>query len=96
MAVLVLSAILPKGSRHIRWIVSAGLAQVSEFSFVLGSRARRAGIISREVYLLVLSVTTLSLLLAPVLWRAATHKWVPRAERKTLARPPPLLPHPAD
>uniref|UniRef100_A0A674C539 Transmembrane and coiled-coil domains 3 n=1 Tax=Salmo trutta TaxID=8032 RepID=A0A674C539_SALTR len=51
MAVLVLSAILPKGSRHIRWIVSAGLAQVSEFSFVLGSRARRAGIISREVLL---------------------------------------------
>lgn len=49
MAVLVLSAILPPGSRHIRWIVSAGLAQVSEFSFVLSSRARRAGIISREV-----------------------------------------------
>ncbi|KAJ8003412.1 hypothetical protein DPEC_G00148050 [Dallia pectoralis] len=96
MAVLVLSAILPPGSRHIRWIVSAGLAQVSEFSFVLGSRARRAGIISREVYLLVLSVTTLSLLLAPVLWRAATHKWVPRTERKALARPPPLLPYPAD
>uniref|UniRef100_A0A6Q2YDB1 Cation/H+ exchanger transmembrane domain-containing protein n=1 Tax=Esox lucius TaxID=8010 RepID=A0A6Q2YDB1_ESOLU len=96
MAVLVLSAILPLGSRHIRWIVSAGLAQVSEFSFVLGSRARRAGIISREVYLLVLSVTTLSLLLAPVLWRAATHKWVPRAERKAPTRLPPLLPHPAD
>ncbi|CAK6965914.1 transmembrane and coiled-coil domain-containing protein 3 isoform X2 [Scomber scombrus] len=84
MAVLVLSAILPPSSRHIRWIVSAGLAQVSEFSFVLGSRARRAGIISREVYLLVLSVTTLSLLLAPVLWRVTTHKWVPRAERKTV------------
>lgn len=84
MAVLVLSAILPPGSRHIRWIVSAGLAQVSEFSFVLGSRARRAGIISREVYLLVLSVTTLSLLLAPLLWKVTTHKWVPRAERKTV------------
>ncbi|XP_076586507.1 transmembrane and coiled-coil domain-containing protein 3 isoform X2 [Chaetodon auriga] len=84
MAVLVLSAILPPGSRHIRWVVSAGLAQVSEFSFVLSSRARRAGIISREVYLLVLSVTTLSLLLAPVLWRVTTHRWVPRAERKTL------------
>ncbi|KAM3877164.1 transmembrane and coiled-coil domain-containing protein 3 [Diretmus argenteus] len=84
MAVVVLSGILPPGSRHIRWIVSAGLAQVSEFSFVLGSRARRAGIISREVYLLVLSVTTLSLLLAPVLWRVTTHKWVPRAERKTV------------
>lgn len=84
MAVLVLSAILPPGSRHIRWVVSAGLAQVSEFSFVLGSRARRAGIISREIYLLVLSVTTLSLLLAPVLWRVTTHRWVPRGERKTV------------
>ncbi len=49
MAVVVLSAILPPESRHIRWLVSAGLAQVSEFSLVLGSRARRAGIISREV-----------------------------------------------
>ncbi|KAJ4947725.1 hypothetical protein JOQ06_009758 [Pogonophryne albipinna] len=84
MAVLVLSFILPPGSQHIRWIVSAGLAQVSEFSFVLGSRARRAGIISREVYLLVLSVTTLSLLLAPVLWKVTTHKWVPRVEQKTI------------
>ncbi|TSK17796.1 Transmembrane and coiled-coil domain-containing protein 3 [Bagarius yarrelli] len=82
MAVLVLTAILPLSFRHIRWIVSAGLAQVSEFSFVLGSRARRAGIISREVYLLVLSVTTLSLLLAPALWRAATLKCIPRAEKK--------------
>ncbi|XP_072770898.1 transmembrane and coiled-coil domain-containing protein 3 isoform X2 [Nerophis lumbriciformis] len=79
MAVLVLSVILPPSSRHIRWIVSAGLAQVSEFSFVLSSRARRAGIISREVYLLVLSVTTLSLLLAPLLWRVTTHRWVSRA-----------------
>ncbi|XP_072236870.1 transmembrane and coiled-coil domain-containing protein 3 [Leuresthes tenuis] len=84
MAVLVLSVILPPSSRHIRWIVSAGLAQVSEFSFVLGSRARLAGIISREVYLLVLSVTTLSLLLAPLLWRVTTRKWVPRTERKTV------------
>ncbi|XP_072321321.1 transmembrane and coiled-coil domain-containing protein 3 [Eucyclogobius newberryi] len=83
MAVAVLSVILPKGSRHIRWVVSAGLAQVSEFSFVLGSRARRAGIISREIYLLVLSVTTLSQLLAPVLWKVTMHIWVTRAERKS-------------
>uniref|UniRef100_A0A672HHP7 Cation/H+ exchanger transmembrane domain-containing protein n=1 Tax=Salarias fasciatus TaxID=181472 RepID=A0A672HHP7_SALFA len=84
MAVLVLSVLLPPCSRNIRWIVSAGLAQVSEFSFVLGSRARRAGIISREVYLLVLSVTTLSLLLAPLLWKVTTYTWVPRAERRTV------------
>ncbi|NXH21507.1 TMCO3 protein, partial [Bucco capensis] len=83
LAVFVLSLILPKTSQYIKWIVSAGLAQVSEFSFVLGSRARRAGIISREVYLLILSVTTLSLLLAPALWRAAIMKCVPRPERRS-------------
>lgn len=49
LAALVLSLLLPKASQYVKWIVAAGLAQVSEFSFVLGSRARRAGIISREV-----------------------------------------------
>ncbi|XP_071798584.1 transmembrane and coiled-coil domain-containing protein 3-like [Asterias amurensis] len=68
-AVFVLGIFLPLSTRHIKWIVASGLAQVSEFSFVLGSRARRLGLLSREVYLLILSVTTLSLLLAPVLWR---------------------------
>ncbi|XP_006851585.1 PREDICTED: transmembrane and coiled-coil domain-containing protein 3 [Chrysochloris asiatica] len=83
LAAFVLSLILPRSSQGIKWTVSAGLAQVSEFSFVLGSRARRAGIISREVYLLILSVTTLSLLLAPVLWKAAVMKCVPKPERRS-------------
>ncbi|XP_019299376.1 transmembrane and coiled-coil domain-containing protein 3 isoform X4 [Panthera pardus] len=83
LAALVLSVLLPKSSQYIKWIVAAGLAQVSEFSFVLGSRARRAGIISREVYLLILSVTTLSLLLAPVLWKATITRCVPRPERRS-------------
>ncbi|XP_055985778.1 transmembrane and coiled-coil domain-containing protein 3 [Sorex fumeus] len=82
LAALVLSLLLPRPSQHIKWVVAAGLAQVSEFSFVLGSRARRARIISREVYLLILSVTTLSQLLAPVLWRLAVSKCVPRPERR--------------
>ncbi|XP_060689318.1 transmembrane and coiled-coil domain-containing protein 3 isoform X2 [Hemiscyllium ocellatum] len=82
LAVLVLSVILPRNSKYIRWIVSAGLAQVSEFSFVLSSRARKSGIVSREVYLLILSVTTLSLLLAPALWRAAILKCVPKPEKR--------------
>ncbi|XP_078415725.1 transmembrane and coiled-coil domain-containing protein 3 [Cetorhinus maximus] len=82
LAVLVLSLILPRNNKYIRWIVSAGLAQVSEFSFVLSSRARKSGIISREVYLLILSVTTLSLLLAPALWRAAILKCVPKPDKR--------------
>ncbi|XP_041067498.1 transmembrane and coiled-coil domain-containing protein 3 isoform X2 [Carcharodon carcharias] len=82
LAVLVLSLILPRNNKYIRWIVSAGLAQVSEFSFVLSSRARKSGIVSREVYLLILSVTTLSLLLAPALWRAAILKCVPKPDKR--------------
>ena len=70
-SVLVLRCLLPPSSQHIKWLVSSGLAQISEFCFVLSSRARRLKIISREVYLLILSTTTLSLLLAPVLWRVS-------------------------
>lgn len=36
-----------------------------------------------QVYLLILSVTTLSLLLAPVLWRAVLTRCVPRPERRS-------------
>lgn len=48
LAALVLSLLLPKTSQYVKWIVAAGLAQVSEFALVLGSRARRARVISRE------------------------------------------------
>ncbi|KAJ8030192.1 Transmembrane and coiled-coil domain-containing protein 3 [Holothuria leucospilota] len=65
----IIGTILPHGNHNIRWVAAAGLAQVSEFSFVLGSRGRRLGLLSREVYLLILSITTLSLCLAPILWR---------------------------
>ncbi|CAH1781152.1 unnamed protein product [Owenia fusiformis] len=78
-SVFVLGLLLPKSAKHYKWIVAAGLAQVSEFSFVLGSRARQLGLISREIYLLILSVTTLSLILAPVLWRMSL--WQLRSRR---------------
>ncbi|XP_022255438.1 transmembrane and coiled-coil domain-containing protein 3-like isoform X1 [Limulus polyphemus] len=66
---LVLRILLRRRGWAIICLVSVGLAQVSEFSFVLGSRARRLGLISREEYLLLISVTTLSLLLSPVMWK---------------------------
>ncbi|KXJ26172.1 transmembrane and coiled-coil domain-containing protein 3 [Exaiptasia diaphana] len=74
VGVFVLRLFLPKSTNN-KYIVAAGLAQVSEFSFVLGSRARRFHLISREVYLLILSVTTLSLLFAPLVWRASLWKF---------------------
>ncbi|KAK3736043.1 hypothetical protein QZH41_012228, partial [Actinostola sp. cb2023] len=47
VGVIVLRLFLPKSTNN-KYIVAAGLAQVSEFSFVLGSRARRFHLISRE------------------------------------------------
>ncbi|XP_063966947.1 transmembrane and coiled-coil domain-containing protein 3-like isoform X1 [Lytechinus pictus] len=84
--VFVLGILLPLSNRHIKWVVASGLAQVSEFSFVLGSRARRLGILSREVYLLILSVTTLSLLLAPILWRISVWRCRRHVHRPVLTR----------
>lgn len=49
IGVVVIAFLMRRSGRHIKWLVAAGLAQVSEFSFVLGSRARRLGLISREV-----------------------------------------------
>ena len=50
VASLVLSYLLPKGSQA-KWMVASGLLQISEYAFVLGSRARRFDLISREVIL---------------------------------------------
>ncbi|KAI8901742.1 Sodium/hydrogen exchanger family-domain-containing protein [Globomyces pollinis-pini] len=50
------------------FIISIGLAQISEFTFVLASKAKSADILSREAYFLLLGVTTLSIILSPLLW----------------------------
>lgn len=63
-----LTFVVHPSSSCVRWLVPSALSQVSECSFVLGSRARKLGLISREVYLLILGVTSLSFLFAPVLW----------------------------
>jgi Kef-type K+ transport system membrane component KefB len=49
-------------------IMAIGLAQISEFSFVLASRAKQIGVISREVYYLLLAVTAMTLMTTPILW----------------------------
>lgn len=52
------------------------------FAFPPGARVT-VPVCLLQVYLLILSVTTLSLLLAPVLWKAAITKCVPRPERRS-------------
>jgi len=49
ICLLVLRLVLPPQNRKYKWVISSGLAQISEFSFVLGSRARHLKIITREV-----------------------------------------------
>eukprot|EP00794_Sanderia_malayensis_P010629 gene10629-11754_t len=73
-ASLVLGYLLPSDSKT-KWMIASGLTQISEFSFVLGSRARRFELISREVYLVILSVTMLSLLFGPFFWKMITSQW---------------------
>ena len=49
--------------------VAVGLAQISEFSFVVASRGKKHGIVSRETYFLMLGTTTLTLLVTPILFK---------------------------
>ena len=46
-------------------IVGLGLAQIGEFSFVLASEGRSLGLVSRQVYLLILGTTAVTLVLTP-------------------------------
>lgn len=46
-----------------------GLAQIGEFSFVLASEGQRLGLVSRQVYLLLLGTTAVTLVLTPFVLR---------------------------
>ncbi|CAO3650793.1 unnamed protein product [Cunninghamella blakesleeana] len=58
-----------KFDMHTCSTMAVALAQISEFVFVLASRAKQLQIISREVYYLLLAVTALTLVATPVLWK---------------------------
>ncbi|EDV21309.1 uncharacterized protein TRIADDRAFT_30483 [Trichoplax adhaerens] len=74
IGVTVMTCLLPR-TYNIHWIVGAGLAQISEFAFVLGCRGQEMGLISREMYLIMLTITMLSFLIAPFIWRVAIWKF---------------------
>lgn len=46
-------------------IVGLGLAQIGEFSFVLASEGQAMGLVSRQVYLLILGTTAVTLVVTP-------------------------------
>jgi Kef-type K+ transport system membrane component KefB len=47
--------------------MAIALAQISEFGFVMASRAKQLSIISREVYYLLLAVTSITLIATPLI-----------------------------
>ncbi|MEE3715459.1 cation:proton antiporter [Tumidithrix elongata RA019] len=47
-----------------------GLAQIGEFSFVLASEGQKLGLVSRQVYLLILGTTAVTLMITPFLLKA--------------------------
>jgi len=47
-----------------------GLAQIGEFSFVLASEGQTLGLVSRQVYLLILGTTAVTLVITPFVMRA--------------------------
>ncbi|GAA5813770.1 hypothetical protein MFLAVUS_007257 [Mucor flavus] len=53
--------------------MAIALAQISEFAFILASRAKQLSIISREVYYLLLAITSITLISTPVLLKV-THR----------------------
>eukprot|EP01061_Rhynchopus_euleeides_P047396 TRINITY_DN9480_c0_g1_i1.p1 TRINITY_DN9480_c0_g1~~TRINITY_DN9480_c0_g1_i1.p1 ORF type:complete len:737 (+),score=252.71 TRINITY_DN9480_c0_g1_i1:49-2259(+) len=54
---------------HPASLVSLGLSQMSEFSFVVAAHAKAHGLISNEMYFMLLGTTALSLPTTPLLWR---------------------------
>lgn len=59
--------------------IGVGLGQVSEFTFVLASKAKRyfsltsAGVLSRESFFLLIGVTTFSMVASPFLWKCVSY-----------------------
>jgi CPA2 family monovalent cation:H+ antiporter-2 len=50
-------------------IVGLGLAQIGEFSFVLASEGQVLGLVSRQIYLLILGTTAVTLVITPFVLR---------------------------
>jgi CPA2 family monovalent cation:H+ antiporter-2 len=52
-------------------LTGLGLAQIGEFSFVLASKGQALGLVSRQVYLLILGTTAVTLVMTPFVLRLA-------------------------
>ncbi|RPJ50074.1 MAG: sodium:proton exchanger, partial [Chloroflexi bacterium] len=94
---LLMGPILPRPGRTIL-VVSAGLSQIGEFSFILGQAAMSLGLMNRDQYSLILAGALLSISLNPLMFRQIdrTETWLQRYPRIwgwiNRQKPPPVRP----
>lgn len=93
-----LALVLPASGRSML-VVSAGLSQIGEFSFIVGQAGVSLGVLTQDQYSLILAGSLLSIMVNPLMFRA-----IPLAERALrrlpwlwgrLDRHPPQLADPA-
>lgn len=66
-----LGLVLP-ASGHTMLVVSAGLSQIGEFSFIVGQAGVALGVLSQDQYSLLLAGALLSIMVNPLMFRAIT------------------------
>lgn len=64
-----------KQPKHISYAVAIGLAQIGEFSFILGGLALSKGLMAQELYNLILAGAMLSIVVNPFLFRLYDSKF---------------------
>lgn len=64
-----------KQPKHISYAVAIGLAQIGEFSFILGGPALSKGLMAQELYNLILAGAMLSIVVNPFLFRLYDSKF---------------------
>lgn len=64
-------------SKETSFAIAAGLAQIGEFSFILGGLALRKGLLPEDLYNLILAGALLSIVINPFLFRYYDYKFTP-------------------
>jgi Kef-type K+ transport system membrane component KefB len=57
--------------------IGLSLSQVSEFAFVLASKGKKMGILTKEAYYLLIGATSITLVVTPFVWplvKSSTHR----------------------
>jgi CPA2 family monovalent cation:H+ antiporter-2 len=94
-AIAAVTALVLGQSPGTAFTIGAGLGQIGEFSFILGTLGRSLGLLSNEAYQLIIAGAIISIALNPVLFRASEtigRAWRPAPDLAPLEAAPLLAP----